>query len=169
MGNKGIRGEGGEGQLIMKDGRSGHLYVGTKGGDKKKKGGMLVGLESDAPYRMNQTGHIHDMFATGEEASSTGSYKTDLVGKKYGGRTVDLSGLDNQTLINVMNAFTQFASERMTSEDVAVRESMTPIIQKLVGKRMDERQLLEFLQSDLGMDPQMALNVVRRGRKKEIA
>jgi hypothetical protein len=169
MGNSGIGGEGGEGQLIMKDGRSGHLYVGTKGGNKKKKGGMLVSLESDAPYRMNQTGHIHDMFATGEEASSTGGYKTDLVGKKYGGRTVDLSGFDNESLISVMNAFTEFAKKKMTSEDTAERDSLTPIIKKLVGKRMSEGELLEFLQGDWDMLSPIALDIIKKGRKRDVS
>ena len=63
VGNLGTAGEGGQGQMINADGRSGHMYIGRKMGTASHKGGLLVGLESDSPYRMNQTGHMHNAAA----------------------------------------------------------------------------------------------------------
>ena len=72
VGNLGTAGAGGQGQMINADGRSGHMYIGRRMGTASRKGGLLVGLESDSPYRMNQTGHMHNAAAQAEEGSSTG-------------------------------------------------------------------------------------------------
>ncbi len=45
-----------------------------------------MGLESDCPGMTNQMGHIHDIKAIPEKASSLGGQRADEVGVKYGGR-----------------------------------------------------------------------------------
>ncbi|MDR2572038.1 MAG: DUF4157 domain-containing protein [Oscillospiraceae bacterium] len=146
IGNKGVQGDEHR-QTIMEDGRSGHLYMGHRQGDKKHKGGLLVGLESDAPYRMNQTGHMHDAAATPEEASSMGGLKTDLVGKKYGGRKVDVSNLTNKQLSGAMGSLDNKLQELRNSGD---RDTEREILSQLTGARMSPHQLKGFLLS-LGM------------------
>ena len=141
VGSEGTAGEGGQAQVINADGRSGHLYIGRRTGTAGKKGGLLVGLESDSPYRMNQTGHMHNAAAQAEEGSSTGGLKVDIQGKKYGGRTVDLSGLTNQELVATLGAFTShFTSLRDSDES-----SCNALLEQISGKRMGDDSMNALL------------------------
>ena len=141
VGNLGTAGEGGQGQMINADGRSGHMYIGRKMGTASHKGGLLVGLESDSPYRMNQTGHMHNAAAQAEEGSSTGGLKVDIQGNKYGGRTVDLSGLSNKEMVATLAAFsTHFKSLRDTNED-----AYNALLEQISGKRMDTASMNTLL------------------------
>jgi len=116
IGKEGGAGAGGRGQMINAQGRSGHMYIGKASSSADRKGGLLVGLESDSPYRMNQTGHMHNAAAAAEEASSTGGLKKDIQGAKYGGRTVDLSALKNQEVYDILQHFTSYM-ENMRSDE----------------------------------------------------
>ena len=141
VGNLGTAGEGGQGQMINADGRSGHMYIGRKMGTASHKGGLLVGLESDSPYRMNQTGHMHNAAAQAEEGSSTGGLKADIQGNKYGGRTVDLSGLSNKEMVATLAAFsTHFKGLRDTNED-----AYNALLEQISGKRMDTASMNALL------------------------
>ncbi len=141
VGNLGTAGEGGQGQMINADGRSGHMYIGRKMGTASHKGGLLVGLESDSPYRMNQTGHMHNAAAQAEGGSSTGGLKVDIQGNKYGGRTVDLSGLSNKEMVATLAAFsTHFKSLRDTNED-----AYNALLEQISGKRMDTASMNALL------------------------
>ena len=62
-------------------------------GNKDEFSGLLIGFESDAPGYTNQTGHTHKL-GNGEFASSFGGMRQDETGDKYGGRMVDLSGIE---------------------------------------------------------------------------
>ena len=141
VGNLGTAGEGGQGQMINADGRSGHMYIGRKMGTASHKGGLLVGLESDSPYRMNQTGHMHNAAAQAEEGSSTGGLKVDIQGNKYGGRTVDLSGLSNKEMVATLAAFsTHFKGLRDTNE-----AAYNALLEQISGKRMDTASMNALL------------------------
>ena len=137
----GIGGVGGQGQMINADGRSGHMYIGRKMGTASHKGGLLVGLESDSPYRMNQTGHMHNAAAQAEEGSSTGGLKVDIQGNKYGGRTVDLSGLSNKEMVATLAAFsTHFKGLRDSNE-----AAYNALLEQISGKRMDTASMNALL------------------------
>ena len=141
VGNLGTAGEGGQGQMINADGRSGHMYIGRKMGTASHKGGLLVGLESDSPYRMNQTGHMHNAAAQAEEGSSTGGLKVDIQGNKYGGRTVDLSGLSNKEMVATLTAFsTHFKGLRDSNE-----AAYNALLEQISGKRMDTASMNALL------------------------
>ena len=141
VGNLGTAGEGGQGQMINADGRSGHMYIGRKMGTASHKGGLLVGLESDSPYRMNQTGHMHNAAAQAEEGSSTGGLKVDIQGNKYGGRTVDLSGLSNKEMVATLAAFsTHFKGLRDSNE-----AAYNALLEQISGKRMDTASMNALL------------------------
>lgn len=88
LGNAGV-----SGRTLNNDGSCGHFYSMYKTGGIGHCGAMLMGLESDSAGVTNQMGHTHDIHATAEKASSLGGQRTDEVGKKYGGRVCDLSGL----------------------------------------------------------------------------
>ena len=153
VGNLGTAGEGGQGQMINADGRSGHMYIGRKMGTASHKGGLLVGLESDSPYRKNQTGHMHNAAAIAEEGSSTGGLKADIQGNKYGGRTVDLSGLTNKEMVATLNAFTNHFS-RLRDED---ENAYNNLLEQISGKRMDTNSMNALLAQMLGGEENEAL------------
>ena len=153
VGNLGTAGEGGQGQMINADGRSGHMYIGRRMGTASRKGGLLVGLESDSPYRMNQTGHMHNAAAQAEEGSSTGGLKTDIQGNKYGGRTVDLSGLTNQEMVATLHAFTSHFS-RLRDEDEG---AYNDLLERISGKRMDADSMNALLGQMLAGEENEAL------------
>lgn len=160
IGREGVAGEGGRGALINADGRSGHMYIGKKTSTAEKAGGLLVGLESDSPYRMNQTGHMHNAAAEAEEGSSTGGLKTDLQGKKYGGRTVDLGGLKNEEVVRLLNGFTQHFSS-LRSGDAAQQAQYQALLGQIAGKRMDAQSLHSlmgnFVQDEEELERLMAI------------
>ena len=153
VGNLGTAGAGGQGQMINADGRSGHMYIGRRMGTASRKGGLLVGLESDSPYRMNQTGHMHNAAAQAEEGSSTGGLKTDIQGNKYGGRTVDLSGLTNQEMVATLHAFTSHFS-RLRDED---EDAYNDLLERISGKRMDADSMNALLGQMLAGEENEAL------------
>ena len=153
VGNLGTAGAGGQGQMINADGRSGHMYIGRRMGTASRKGGLLVGLESDSPYRMNQTGHMHNAAAQAEEGSSTGGLKTDIQGNKYGGRTVDLSGLTNQEMVATLHAFTSHFS-RLRDEDEG---AYNDLLERISGKRMDADSMNALLGQMLAGEENEAL------------
>ena len=153
VGNLGTAGAGGQGQMINADGRSGHMYIGRRMGTASRKGGLLVGLESDSPYRMNQTGHMHNAAAQAEEGSSTGGLKTDIQGNKYGGRTVDLSGLTNQEMVATLHAFTSHFN-RLRDED---EDAYNDLLERISGKRMDADSMNALLGQMLAGEENEAL------------
>lgn len=137
IGHRGVN----PGDAILNDGRSGHLYVGYSPGEHDEKGVVLLGLETDAPYRRNQTGHMHDMFATAEENSSTGGYKTDLVGDKYGGRVLDVSRLSTGQVAGLLQAVDRVY-------DTGTPEQIRELVEGLGGRRMGAEQLANMLGAD---------------------
>lgn len=146
IGKKGGAGPGGEGMMINVQGRNGHMYVGQAHSTADRKGGLLMGLESDSPYRMNQTGHMHNAAAKGEEGSSTGGLKTDITGKKYGGRSVDLSGLQNEQVAGLLQEFNTHVRGLRSSnrpEDKAELERLATV---LSGKRLSNVELMQELE-----------------------
>lgn len=97
LGNAGV-----SGRTLNNDGSCGHFYSMYKTGDSTHCGAILMGLESDSAGVTNQMGHTHDIHATAEKASSLGGQRADEVGKKYGGRVCDLSGLNAGEIADYM-------------------------------------------------------------------
>ena len=148
-GNKGVTGASGEGEVITNDGRSGHMYMGVRDSNATTRGGMLVGLETDSPYRMNQTGHMHTAAAKSEDNSSTGGMKDDITGDKYGGRTVDFNGATNEDLVTVLNSFTSHINNLRggSNEQKAQYEAL---VKKLSGKRMSQEDMSALMTQLVG-------------------
>ncbi len=141
IGKLGGRGAGGKAQMINADGRSGHMYIGRKSSTDTQKGALLMGLESDSPYRMNQTGHMHNAAAQAEEGSSTGGLKQDIRGKKYGGRTVDLSGLENSEVTGALQGFTgHMENLRRNNPD-----DYKALVAKMTGKRLTDEEMTDLM------------------------
>jgi hypothetical protein len=80
------------GDVILPDGRNGHLYIGYLAPTTEKDGALLIGCEGDAPGKTNPLGHHHDFRAISEEMSAVGAPKTAAMTKmKAGGMVVDLT------------------------------------------------------------------------------
>ncbi len=80
------------GDVILPDGRNGHLYIGYLAPTTQRDGALLIGCEGDAPGKTNPLGHHHDARAISEEMSAVGVPKTaGMTSRKAGGIVVDLS------------------------------------------------------------------------------
>ncbi|MCL2036788.1 MAG: hypothetical protein FWG83_05315 [Oscillospiraceae bacterium] len=136
LGNRGV-----QGRKILNNGTCGHIYSMKKDAEVGICGGYLVGFESDEHKKTNQLGHTHDMLATGEKSSSFGGQRSDEIGKKYGGREVDLSQIPPEEL-----------SENMLVLEHAIRyamkhnhhEDLRKIMDMLTGNLMNEERWEEF-------------------------
>lgn len=139
-GNAGVQGEGGAGQIITTDGRSGHMYVGERDSTQTKRGGMLVGMETDSPYRTNQYGHMHTAMAKGGKFSSTGGLKYDIEGAKYGGRTVDFNGATNEDIALTLDAFNNHLNQLKAGGEEG-KAKYEQLARQLSGTRMSDKEM----------------------------
>ncbi|MCL2056499.1 MAG: hypothetical protein FWH02_04660 [Oscillospiraceae bacterium] len=143
LGNRGT-----SGRTIVNDGSCGHLYSHIKPGDTKHHSTLLVGVESDAPLSRNFQGHYHGPKATPESHSCFGAQKTSLIGDKYGGRTVDLRGIDGARFVDKMNLMDKYIKDNQRiartgneQERTAATQRLESLTQSLTGKKMSEVQL----------------------------
>ncbi|MBR5420196.1 MAG: hypothetical protein IK115_03500 [Lachnospiraceae bacterium] len=146
LGNEGIPGPQGA-RKLKNDGSCGHCYMHVSKPEEDKFGGLLIGFESDAPGVMNMTGHKHDWKASPEFASSFGGMRCDEIGDKYGGRYVDLSGIDSGTFEILMTRLESYMNTRM---DLAERggpqgeqaqAELMNLADKLSGKMLSRQQI----------------------------
>ncbi len=138
LGNAGV-----SGKTLCNDGSSGHFYSMRKEADRSHYGAMLMGLESDANGVTNQMGHTHDWHATAEKASSLGAQRTDEIGKKYGGRQCDLSGMSALDIKNWMVALEK-AMSRWQGAPAENRGNLETAMRMLSGKKMTQNELNQF-------------------------
>ena len=138
MGNNGIPDATGRPRLLRNDGSCGHLFMHFEEGTKSKHAGMLIGFESDAYKKMNQTGHVHDKKATGEFASSFGGQRCDEIGDKYGGRVVDMSGCDEVAYTELMNLVDSLYTQLLTDQVNGNPELLKDIADRVCGDLMDQ-------------------------------
>ncbi|MGN1231314.1 MAG: hypothetical protein ACI4TP_05375, partial [Anaerotignum sp.] len=128
LGNAGVGGK-----MLKNDGSCGHFYSMYKEGDNDHYGAMLMGMESDAYKTKNQLGHTHDIWATGEKASSFGAQRADEIGDKYGGRQCDLTARTAGEIADWM----ELLEEAMKLWQVAERGMQNPdavaVMHKLAG------------------------------------
>ena len=143
-GNGGVQGEGGVAQTITADGRSGHLYVGSRDSSRTTRGGMLVGMETESPYRTNQLGHMHTAMAKSDPISSTGGVKANREGKEFGGRTVDFKGATNEDIAVTLDAFSNHLSQLKAGGDEG-KAAYERLVRKLSGERMDSEVMERFM------------------------
>ena len=154
LGNFGIP-KGKEQRKLKNDGSCGHLFMHFEKGDKEKHSGMLIGFESDAYGVMNQTGHVHDLAATGEFQSSFGGQRCDEIGEKYGGRVADLSDVDIYAYTELMALMDTVATNllmapRDDAEFVDANHEMAQLelndlAEQLCGDLMGEAQMKSFI------------------------
>lgn len=148
LGNPGVPGRRGDLRKIRSDGSGGHIYMHVDEGDSTHYTGLLIGFESDAPGVLNQTGHKHGA-GNPEFMSSFGGLRIDEIGDKYGGRSVDCSGLDAtifQSLMATFSARIQSLQSTAADPDSPMQESaqaqLINICDLLSGRQMDEKDIM---------------------------
>ncbi len=145
LGNYGIEDSTGRPGMLLNDGSCGHVFMHFEEGTKSKHAGMLIGFESDAYKKTNQTGHTHDKKATGEFVSSFGGQRCDEIGDKYGGRLVDLSGCDEVAFTKLMDMVDSLYTHLMMDE-TANHSMLEELSEKVCGNLMDQKDIEEFMQ-----------------------
>lgn len=141
IGNEGVATGNGTSKMISNDGRSGHMYIGQRSGGARHRGGFLVGMETDAPYRMNQRGHMHNMLASSEKSSSTGGHKSGRKGAKENGRVVDLGGLSNRETLGLVQQFETYANGLRETDE----EGYNRLLEQMSGKKLGEEEMKALL------------------------
>ncbi len=131
------------GRYLKNDGCCGHVYTHVQKGSSSTYAGLLVGVESDAPHMHNLTGHKHTMMASPEFASSFGGMRVDEIGDKYGGRTVDLSGVDATEFKTKMHQLETKMRRLLTSNDPNDQAELEQMTRLLSGKLITSPQILD--------------------------
>ena len=144
MGNNGIPDSEGQVRKLKNDGSCGHLYMHLEKGNKDKHSGMLIGFESDSFGTMNQTGHVHNIRATGEFASSFGGQRCDEVGDKYGGREADLSEVNIKAYTEAMTLVDKAITTLLESDSTDTQKALDKIARSVCGTLMNGAQKQEL-------------------------
>ena len=128
-------------RLITGNGESGHFYMRAEGGDAKHCGSLLIGIEGSAPGKSNYLGHEHGIRAKKASQSAFLADKS-IVGKKIGGRQIDLSGISAEKLENILNRFSEnYAKLQRNPEG---REKLAKLNDMLMGKQMPINKMMEM-------------------------
>jgi hypothetical protein len=174
LGKKGIAG-----RPLLNDGSCGHLYRYYRQGDKGEHGIMMLGFESDAYKKKNQLGHTHGL-GNGEYCSSFGGQRVDEIGNKYGGRTVDASGIDLDLVNEMFDKIDDIMQNKDHLPEDEQIERMTELADLLSGKRIEDnpekqvrlfelllkkpRDVMQAASSITGMDYQQAcITLINKG------
>lgn len=147
LGNQGISGAEGADRMLKNDGSCGHVYMHVEEESEDAYAGMLIGFESDSYKKTNQLGHTHG-FGNGEFASSFGGQRMDEIGDKYGGREVDLSGVNATEFKSAMLRLeTKIRNLRENPDGQAELERL---VRKLCGTQMNRDEINALLYQGTG-------------------
>ena len=138
----GLGNEGPNKKPIEFNGTAGHMYVRKELGDENTCATLLVGLETSDSSVTDFTGHQHNMLAKPSHQSSFMADKL-VVGKKIGGRKVDMSGLSPEKFIALMNEFDKVYTDLQNAKDTSAIAEFNDMI---CGKRLSTPELVEKLQ-----------------------
>lgn len=155
-------------QLIMDDGTNGHMYMKMREGDEYKSGALLVGFESEESMTTGKLGHKHFITATASHQSSFLSVKGG-VGKKIGGRTVDLTGLSAAGLKTAIETFEDgYAKlQELAEKKGEFRERLQEINADLAGKPMTLENLGKLMVK-VGFDRETATQLINGARNGKL-
>ncbi|MCL2637782.1 MAG: hypothetical protein FWD48_05360 [Oscillospiraceae bacterium] len=149
------------GKTITNDGTCGHLYSHIKKGDANHHGALLVGFESEAGGMKNHLGHSHKFAIKpkAELASCFGTQKNSTVGDNYGGREMDLSGVNPKAFTETMKKFDDYIKEnqeKAKSMNLEEREkavkNLENVTTKLMGPKMTPTEFTQFMQETCKFD-----------------
>ena len=121
---------------------------GSRDSSQTTRGGMLVGMETESPYRTNQLGHMHTAMAKSDPISSTGGVKYHLQGDQYGGRTVDFKGATNEDIAVNLDAFSNHLNQLKAGGEEKKAE-YEALVRELSGERMNSEAMERFMKKIL--------------------
>ena len=159
----GIGKEGPDQKIITGNGESGHMYMRAEKGDVKHCGSLLIGIEGSAPAKESYLGNSHGIRAKSAKQSAFLADKA-IVGKKVGGRQIDLSGISAEKLVNILDRFSEkYSSLQQNAGTKDGREKLSALNDMLMGKRMDLDKVMEMFET-LGMADKDLKDVVSQAR-----
>ena len=130
--------------MIRGEGEAGHVYMRAEKGDAKHCGSLLIGIEGSAPGKSDSLGNAHDIRAKSAKQSSFLADKS-IVGKKIGGRQIDLSGISTEELTNILDLFSEKYSA--LQRDPEGSERLANVNDMLMGKYMDIDKIMDMFAS----------------------
>ena len=164
----GIGSKGPDGRVVLGKGEAGHVYIRSEKGDAKHCASLLIGVEGSAPGKSNYLGNSHDFRAKSAKQSAFLADKT-IVGKKVGGRQVDLSGLSSRELSDLLNEFSEkYVALQRGASIAEVAEKLSKVNDMLMGKYMDVKTLAQFF-ADLDMTNEKLPEILSNGRRGYVA
>lgn len=159
----GIGSKGPDGNVIVGDGKAGHAYMRFESGDKKHCGSLLLGIEGSEAGKSDYFGHQHDMRARKAKQSIFVADKS-MIGKKIGGRRVDLSGVSSSDLAELLNEFSEKYGElQRNAKTPEGREKLARVNDMLMGSPMKKEKISEMLES-IGMSEKNRSSVISSAR-----
>lgn len=150
-------------QVIIGKGEAGHMYMRAEAGDSKHCGSLLIGIEGSAPGADNYLGNEHGITAKSAKQSAFLADKA-IVGKKVGGRQVDLSGISAGQLYTILNTFSQKYAELQKSTAPDGHKKLEAVNEMLMGKQMNREAFAEMFGA-LGINDTRMLDTVDTARK----
>ena len=151
-------------ELIIGNGESGHMYMRAEEGDSKHCGSLLIGIEGSAPGSDSYLGNTHGIRAKSAKQSAFLADKS-IVGKKVGGRQIDLTGISAEDLTNVLDQFSEKYSELQNAANTPEgREKISAVNDMLMGERMDINKIMDMFAS-LGMTDKGLTDIISNARR----
>jgi hypothetical protein len=160
-----------DGKVITGEGESGHVYMRLEKGDAKHCGSLMIGIEGSAPGKSSYLGNDHGIRAKSAKQSAFLAGKS-IIGKKVGGRQVDLSGISSSDLVDALKQFERAYKEMQQNAVNSNRngvdywsDKLTDINTMLMGKPMDKEKMMQMFQALNMKDPKLSdmLSDARRG------
>ena len=150
-------------KVITGSGESGHMYMRAEKGDKKHCGSLLIGIEGSEPGKSSYLGNEHGARAKSAKQSAFLADKS-IVGKKTGGRQVDLSGIDARDLAELLDTFADKYTELQRNAGTKEGADKIAVINDmLMGKHMQPDKLIEMFGA-LGMNDEKISDIVAQAR-----
>lgn len=152
------------GGYVLGKGEEGHMYMRAEAGDEKHCASLLIGIEGSAPQMDSALGNTHGIMAKSAKQSAFMADKA-IVGKKVGGRQVDLSGISAEALASLIETFSQ-KYEALQNRAFSPKglEQLSKVNEMLMGKHMDRETFAEML-SVLEINDKSILDTFDAARK----
>ncbi|MEB3885547.1 DUF4157 domain-containing protein [Lyngbya sp. CCY1209] len=130
------------GDVILPDGRHGHMYIYYRPPSKEKPGSVLIGAETSRMAHTDVFGMYHDKRGAPAEVSPTGTSKAGRIGAEFGGRVVDYTTLsEDGKSLTVKDA--DWLKQLKTAEENVQKGVITS--KELLGEKLkEERRKLLF-------------------------
>lgn len=149
---------------IMDQGMDGHMYMNIQKGGDRRSGSLLIGIENEGPGKTGRLGYAHTAAAVKSDQSAFMSDKQGL-GKEIGGRTIDLSHIDPDTLSKMISDFEKGYRSMMQSakSNMNSMKELLDVNRSLCGKYMNPEDMANLM-THVGIQRKDAVAAVNHAR-----